>query len=67
MFAEFSSNFFTFPGQFVEDFCSGEEGGRWQKMTPTVCVGGAAVRGRSIFGGLLKDLVRKLVEVVVGS
>lgn len=43
--------------QFVEDFCTGEIGGGWEKRTPTACVGGAALRGRATFGGLLKDLV----------
>ncbi|CAN0040923.1 unnamed protein product, partial [Hapterophycus canaliculatus] len=50
----FSRNF-----KFVEDFCSGEEGGDWEKRTPTICVGGAALQGRSSFGGLFKDLVRQ--------
>ena len=46
--------------QFVEDFCTGEKGGSWEKATPTACIGGAVLRGHSTFGGLLKDLVRLL-------
>lgn len=50
----------------MEDFCSGEEGGKWEENTPTVCIGGAALHGRSSFGGLLKDLVRvDLLDAVV--
>lgn len=44
--------------QFLEDLCSGEAGGDWEKTTPTACIGGAALQGRSTFGGLFKDLVR---------
>lgn len=46
--------------QFVEDFCTGKEGGDWEKRIPTICVGGAALQGRSSFGGLLRDLVRRV-------
>ena len=44
-------------GKFVEEFCTGEEGGDWEKRIPTACIGGAALNGRSTFGGLFKDLV----------
>ena len=46
--------------QFVEDFCTGEKGGGWEKTTPTTCIGGAVLKGHATFGGLLKDLVRIL-------
>lgn len=43
--------------QFVEERCTGEKGGDWEKRIPTVCIGGSALEGRSTFGGMFKDLV----------
>ncbi|CAN0238126.1 unnamed protein product, partial [Laminaria digitata] len=58
----FSRNF-----KFVEDFCTGEKGGGWEEATPTACIGGAALRGHSTFGGLLKDLVYQSYELCCGD
>ncbi|CAM9445784.1 unnamed protein product [Discosporangium mesarthrocarpum] len=58
----FSRNF-----KFVEDFCQGEVGGHWEDRVPTFCVGGSVLRGRAMWGGLVKDLVYTSYELCCGD
>ncbi|CAM9764203.1 unnamed protein product [Ectocarpus fasciculatus] len=58
----FSRNF-----KFVEERCTGENGGDWEKRIPTVCIGGSALEGRSTFGGMFKDLVYQSYELCCGD